>query len=41
MFDIINVNLFEHRPLTRMYFHTLKMAYRKTEMSVNIDNKLH
>jgi len=26
MFDIINVNPFEHRMSTRMYFHTLRMA---------------
>jgi len=26
MFDIVSVNLFEHRTLTRMYFCTLGMA---------------
>jgi len=26
MFDIINVNPFEHRTSTSMYFHTLRMA---------------
>jgi len=31
MFDIVSVNLFEYRTLTRIYFCTLRMASRKAE----------
>jgi len=39
VFDIINVNPFEHRTLNKNVFHILRRL--QAETSVNIDNKLH